>query len=194
MRKSAGLLQPIPIPSSIWEDLSMDFMTHLPSSSGFTTILVIVDRFSKGVHLGALPSHYTAFKVANLFLNIVCKLHGFPRSIISDRDPIFVSSFWRELFRLSGTTMRMSTTYHPKTDGQTKVMNHTNEQYLRSFFHHNPAEWYKFMALAEWSYNTSQHSGTKFTPYEVIYSKPPPTISDYLNSRAHREMMQSTPC
>jgi len=134
MRKSAGLLQPIPIPSSIWEDLSMDFVTHLPSFNGFTTILVIVDRFSKGVHLGALPSHYTAFKVANLFLNIVCKLHGFPRSIISDRDPIFVSSFWRELFRLSGTTLCMSTAYHPQTDGQIEVMNRTIEQYLCSGF------------------------------------------------------------
>lgn len=94
----------------------MDFMTHLPSSSGFTTILVIVDRFSKGVHLGALPTHFTAFKVANLFLNIVCKLHGFPRNIISDCDLIFISSFWRELFRLSGTTLRMSTAYHPQTN------------------------------------------------------------------------------
>lgn len=81
-QKSAGLLQPIPIPTDIWEDLSMDFITHLPSSHGFTTILVVVDRFYKGVHLGALPSHYTAFKMANLFVSMVCKLHGFPPSLI----------------------------------------------------------------------------------------------------------------
>lgn len=115
-RKSVGLLQPIPIPTGIWEDLSMDFVTHLPSSHGFTVVFVVVDRLSKGVHLGALPTHFTAFKVANLFLNIVCKLHGFPRNIISDRDPIFISSFWRELFRLSDTTLRMSTAYHPQTN------------------------------------------------------------------------------
>lgn len=126
-RKSAGLLQPIAIPTGIWEDLSMDFVTHLPSSHGFTTILVVVDRFSKGVHLGALPTHYTAYKVANLFLEIVCKHHGFPRSIISDRDPIFISSFWRELFKLSGTSLLMSTAYHPQTDDQMEVMNHTLE-------------------------------------------------------------------
>lgn len=105
----------------------MDFVTHLPSSHGFTTILVVVDRFSKGVHLGALPTHYTAYKVANLFLEIVCKHHGFPRSIISDRDPIFISSFWRELFKLSGTSLLMSTAYHPQTDDQMEVMNHTLE-------------------------------------------------------------------
>lgn len=190
-RKSAGLLQPIPIPSNIWEDLSMDFVTHLPSSNGLTTILVIVDRFSKGVHLGALTSHFTAFKVANLFLNIVCKLHGFPWSIISDRDPVFVSSFWRELFRLSGTTLRMSMAYHPQTDGQTEVMNCTIEQYLRSFVHHNPADWYKFLDLAEWSYNTSQHSGTEFTPYEVTYGKPHPAISDYLKGSSKNDAVDT---
>lgn len=74
----------------------------------------------------------------------------------------------------------MSMTYYPQTDGQTEVMNRTVEQYLRSFIHHKPAEWYKFVALVEWSYNTSQQSGTGFTPYEVIYSKPPLSVPDYL--------------
>lgn len=71
----------------------MDFITHLPQSQGFTVILVVVDRYSKGIHFGALPTSYSAFKVATLFLDLVCKHHGFPRSIVSDRDPIFLSSF-----------------------------------------------------------------------------------------------------
>lgn len=83
-QRPVGLLQPIPIPN---------FVTHLPSSHGFTVILVVVDRFSKGVHLGALPTQFMVFKVATLFIDTVCKLHGFPRSIISDRDPVFISSF-----------------------------------------------------------------------------------------------------
>ena len=91
----------------------MDFVTNFPPSHGFTVILVIVDRYSKGVHLGALPTHFSAFKVATLFLDLVCKHHGFPRSIVSDRDPVFLSSFWRELFRLSDTLLCMSTAYHP---------------------------------------------------------------------------------
>lgn len=139
----------------------MDFITHLPSSHGFATILVVVDRFSKGVHLGALPTHYTAYKVANLFLEVVCKHHRFPISIISNRNPIFISSFWSELFKLSGTSLCMSTAYHPQMDGQTEVMNRTLEQYLRSFVHQQPTEWHRFLALAEWSYNTSQHSSGK---------------------------------
>ena len=190
-RKLASLLQPILIPNGVWEDLSMDFVTHLPSSHGFTVVFVVVDRFSKGVHLGALPTHFTTFKVANLFLDTICKLHGFPHSIISDRDPIFISSFWRELFGISGTTLRMSTAYHPQFDGQTKVMNRTIEQYLKSFVHNQPTEWYKFLALAEWAYNTSQHSDTSVTPYEVVYGKPPPSIPSYLMSSSCNDAVQT---
>lgn len=146
-RKPAGLLQPLPIPSGLWEELSLDFVTGLPPSHGYTAILVVVDRYSKGTHLGALPSKFSAHKVAALFMDIVCKLHGFPRSLVSDRDPIFLSAFWRELFRLSGTKLRYSTAYHPETDGQTEVLNRTIEQYLRSFTHDRPTLWFSFLSL-----------------------------------------------
>lgn len=89
----ADLLQPLPVPSAIWEDLSLDFITGLPSSHGHVMILVVVDRFSKGAHFGALPCHFTAFKVAALFLEIVCKHHGFPRSLISDPTPFLSVNF-----------------------------------------------------------------------------------------------------
>lgn len=92
-QRPAGLLQPLPTPSGVWEDMSVDFITHLPQSHGYTVILVVVDRYSKGVHLGALPTNHSAFKVAALFMDIVCKHHGFPKSIVSDRDPFFLSSF-----------------------------------------------------------------------------------------------------
>lgn len=117
----------------------MDFITYLSPSHGFTIILVIVDRYSKAAHFEALPTSFSAFKVASLFLDLVCKHHGFPTSIISDRDSVFLSSFWRELFRLSGTRLHMSTAYHPESDGQTEVMNHVLEQYLRAFTYSQPS-------------------------------------------------------
>ena len=91
--KPRGLLYPLPVPSQPWEDLSMDFIVGLPAYRGNTCMLVIVDRFSKGVHLGMLPPHHTSQTVAQLFMEMVGKLHGMPRSITSDRDPLFLSKF-----------------------------------------------------------------------------------------------------
>ncbi|KAL4582831.1 hypothetical protein LXL04_007392 [Taraxacum kok-saghyz] len=107
--KPYGLLQPLPIPSSVWSDISMDFITHLPSSNGKTTIWVIVDRFSKYAHFIALPSQFGVMTLATLFMHHVYRLHGLPNSIVSDRDPIFLSSFWKEIFKLMGTKLRYST-------------------------------------------------------------------------------------
>lgn len=89
--------------------------------------MVVVDHFSKGIHFEALPPQFTAFKVTTVFLDTVCKLHGLPRSLVLDRDHIFISSFWKELFKLSSTSLRISTTYHLQTDGQIEVMNRVLE-------------------------------------------------------------------
>lgn len=112
-QKVAGLLCPLPIPHRPWEDLSLDFIVGLPPYQGNTTILVVVDRFSKGIHLGMLPTAHTAHMVATLFIEVVVKFHGVPQSLVSDRDPLFISRFWQELFQASGTHLRMSSAYHP---------------------------------------------------------------------------------
>jgi hypothetical protein len=140
-----GLLQPLPIPDKVWEDVSLDFIVGLPSFQTHTVILVVVDRLSKAAHFGSLPTHFTASKVADLFAKMVCKLHGMPRSMVSDRDPIFLSHFWQELFRLSGTKLRMSTAYHPQSDGQTEIVNKVLQQYLRCFVHDKPSQWGQFL-------------------------------------------------
>ena len=138
-KKPAGLLSPLPVPVQPWEDLSMDFIVGLPTYKGHTCIFVVVDRFSKGLRLGMLPTQHNARTVASLFMDIVGRLHGMPRSIVSDRDPLFVSRFWKELFSLSGTKLCLSSAYHPQSDGQTEVANRIIEQYLRAFVHQNPS-------------------------------------------------------
>ena len=98
----------------------MDFIEGLPKSEGYSVILVIVDRLTKYAHFLPVRHPYTAISIAKLFLDTIVKLHGMPQSIISDRDPIFMSSFWRELFKLYKVHLNLSTTYHPQTDGQTE--------------------------------------------------------------------------
>jgi hypothetical protein len=119
--KSLGRLQPLLIPPAIWKDISMEFITGLPKSGNKSVIMVVLDRLSKYAHFCALQHPFTASMVAQIFMDQVFKLHGMPHSIVSDRDPTFTSNFWQELFKLQGTQLHLSTTYHPQTDGQTKV-------------------------------------------------------------------------
>ena len=128
---------------------------------------------------------YEAQKMAGLlcpllFIEIVRKIHGMPRSLVSDRDPLFISQFWRELFRLSDTRLRMSSVYQPQTDGQTEVLNHIIEQSLRAFVHNKPSTWGKFLSWVEWSYNTSCHSSSGMSPYKITFGKKPFNILQYL--------------
>ena len=91
----------------------MDFIVGLPPSKGYTTIMVVVDRLSKYGHFIGLTIYFTASQVAQSFMDTMVKLHSFSKSVISDCDPIFLSAFWKALFRLSRTTLRHSSAYHP---------------------------------------------------------------------------------
>lgn len=111
------------------------------------------------------------------------------RSLVSNRDPLFVSHFWQELFKLSGTKLRMSSTYHPQSDRQTEVMNRVIEQYLRSFVHHHPSSQGKFIIWAEWSYNTSVHAATGLTLFKITFGEKPSSIPDYLANTSNIDVV-----
>ena len=171
--KSPGLLEPLPIPTKPWTVVCMDFIEGLPSSNRNDVILVVIDKFTKYAHFMALPHPFTAFQVAQVFLNSVYKLHGLPEAIISDRDRIFTSAVWQELFKLTDTQLLMSSSYHPQTDGQSERLNQCLETFLRCTVHACPKQWCKWLPLAEFWYNTSYHSALGRSPFEALYGHPP---------------------
>ena len=175
-----GTLQPLPIPTSIWTEVSMDFITGLPKSGNKSVIMVVVDRLSKYAHFCALSHPFTPTLVAQSFMDQIFKLHGMPTSIVSDCDPIFTSNFWQELFRIQGTQLKISTSYHPQTDGQTEAVNKCLETYLRCFTSEKQHLWVQWLPLAEWWSNTNYHATTKMTPYEAVYGQLPPSPTSYL--------------
>ena len=119
----------------------MDFINGLPYPIGLSVIMVVVDQLSKYGHFVALKHPYSAKTVAEVFVKEITRLHGIPRSIVSDRDPVFTNQFWEKYFRLQGSKLRMSSAYNPQTDGQTKVLNRCLETYLRCLASSRQKQW-----------------------------------------------------
>jgi len=127
---------PNSIPEKAWTHISADLITKLPPAQGYNSILVAVDLFTKIAHFVPTTEKTTAKGLARLFRNNVWRLHGLPESIISDRGPQFAAGLMKELNGLLGIETKLSTAFHPQTDGQTKHMNQELEQYLRMFIDH----------------------------------------------------------
>jgi len=176
---SAGLLQPLPVPTSIWSDIAMDFVEGFPRVGGKSVILTIVDRFSKMAHFVALSHPYSAQSVARAFFDNIIRLYGFPCSIVSDRDTVFTSHFWEELFKLAGVKLLRSSAFHPQTDGQSEVTNRIIVMYLRCLAGDRPRSWLQWLPWAEFCFNTSYQSALRSTPFEVVYGRAPPTLMSY---------------
>ena len=138
-----GLLQPLPSPTAVWEDIFMDFIKGLPKSMEKEVIWVVVDRLSKCAHFIALSHPYSTEILAKAYLDNIYKLHGLPKSIVSDRDTVFFSTFRQSLFSTLGVELHISSAYYPQSDRQTEVLNRCLEQYLRCMCSGSPKDWYK---------------------------------------------------
>ncbi|KAK3027777.1 hypothetical protein RJ639_041137 [Escallonia herrerae] len=144
-------------------------------SEGCGSIMVVVDRFSKYATFVAAPADCTAEDAARLFLKYVVKYWGLPKIIVSDRDPRFTGKFWTELFKLLGSELHFSTSFHPQTDGQTERVNALLECYLRHFVSANQTDWARLLDVAQFSYNLMRSEATNQSPFEIAIGQQPLT-------------------
>lgn len=173
----SGLLQPLQIPDTRWQVVTMDFITALPRTKhNHDAILVVVDKLTKMVHLCPTTDKCTAERAAHLFFTHVMRLHGTPQLLVSDRDTRFTSAFWRQLAKSIGTKHVYSTAYHPMTDGQTERTNRVVEEVLRNYTD-NPRsrDWDDMLPFVEFAINNAQHASTGETPFFLNYGMHPRT-------------------
>jgi hypothetical protein len=128
-----GVLKFLPISQKAWQNISMDFITHLPNSYGYDAILIIIDRLIKMKHFIYCKKTCNSEKVTRLYIKYIWKLHNLSKTIVFDRGFQFVSEFWKHLIKRLGIIVLLSIAYYFKTDGQTEIANFFLEQYLRGY-------------------------------------------------------------
>ena len=179
--KRYDLLRPLEIPDRPWRSIEIDFLCGLPESKKHTVIMVVVDRFSKMIHLIPFKEIPTAEQTAKAFMENIFKLHGLPTDIYTDRGSQFTSALWMEIMEKLRITIKIATTDHHETVGQVERCNSFVEQYLRcysrAFFHD---DWVNWLHLAEFVYNNSIHESTKETPFFINYGFHPPMDEVFL--------------
>jgi hypothetical protein len=199
-QKPYGQMITVPIPQTPWESISWDFIGPLPSSKDPTTkvsydsILIIMERLTKYMILLPFNTTYTAEDLAEVFLKEVVSKHGLPREIISDRDKLFTSKFWTSLTAKLGAKRKLSTSFHPQTNGGNERMNQVVEAYLRCYINYQQNNWVQLLPLAEFAYNSSTSETIKVTPffanygYELeAYREPINSYEDNQNARVKIE-------
>ncbi|KAF4415710.1 Transposon Ty3-I Gag-Pol polyprotein [Colletotrichum fructicola] len=173
------MLQPLPVPQTAWQSISLDFIVKLPKSrepltgTHFDSVLVIVDRLTKYAYFIPYKEASNAEECAYTFLKYIIANHGTPKEIVSDRDKIFTSNFWKSIMSHLGIKQSMSTAFHPQTDGQTERINQILETYLRAYVNYNQDNWVVLLPIAQFAYNSAVGESTKESPFYLNYGFEP---------------------
>ena len=191
--RSYGALQSLPLPSGKWKEITMDFVTDLPPSrdgSGrvFDSLFVVVDRYTKMAKYIPVLKTITAERLADVFIEHIVSQFGIPEGIVSDRGSVFTSAFWSQLCYCLRIKRRLSTAFHPQTDGQTERQNQSLEHYFRCYCNYLQDDWVQKAPLAEFAYNNSVHSTTGMSPFFAMYGFHPNVPSTVRDDRPEGEV------
>ena len=165
-------LQFLPIPTHWWKDLSINFVTGLPFSSdwkgnSYNFILIIIDQLTKMVHYKPVKVIIDTPGLAKVIIDMVIQYHDLPNSIVTDKSSVFTSKFWSLLCYFLGVKRRLSTTFHPQTNGQTERQNSLIEAYLRAFVNLKQNDWARLLPMEEFTYNNTRNANTGHMPFEL---------------------------
>ena len=196
--KPYGELQPLPVPDKPWDSIAFDHITKLPKSKEpmtkvtYDSIFVITDRLTKYGYFIPYKEASNAEDLAYVFLRTIVSNHGLPTEIVSDRGTTFTAKFWQALMAQLGTKHKLSTAYHPQTDGQTERLNQTLEQYLRCYINYGQDDWVKWLPTAQLAYNSSVTETTKVSPsYANFGYNPEAYRTSRTGPQAERAVLQA---
>lgn len=185
-----GLLKSLPLPQGPWQEISMDFITGFPESEDqekpVNAVLVVVDRFTKMSRFLPVNTTITSVELAELIHREIELRYGAPKGIVSDRGSVFTSDFWSALCYHSKIRKRLSTAFHPQTDGQTERANQVLETYLRCFTTEQQAKWPILLPEAEFAVNNSRSQTTGTTPFFALYGYHPEIRTDVVDDVPER--------
>ena len=177
----AGKLHPLPIPTKPWDSIGMDFVGPFPESNGFNYLWVVICRMISMVHLIPVTIKVTATELSWKYLREIVRLHGLPSSIVSDRDSKFTSRWWKELQRILGAKLLMSTSFHPQTDGQSERAIRNVTQILRAVVRPDQRDWAEKIDMVEFAINSSVSETTGYAPFELARGYMPSMIKEIRN-------------
>ena len=169
----AGLLHLLETLSLPWEHISANFITDLPPSHSFDTILMVVDQFSKEVELIPCTKTCSALDTAKLLMHNMWKYHGLPHSITSDQGPQFAAQVMQDINKALSISTKLSMSSHPQTDGQTEIVNKEVQKFLQIYCFKKQDQWANWLAIAQFSINSKKHVSTKVAPFEATQSYVP---------------------